>query len=134
MAKNSIFFQKYQSYSAFSCQSHLIKSELGQIYSLSALNTDTGVITGQKWAIMAKICIFINQIIVIQNFGPFLTCFWPVKRKTKDSFKISYSKGAGKQGVCNKQSVLEYTANTSRRRVGTNGPTGHQMVKASYSR
>ena len=44
------FFQKYQSYLEFFCQSHSIQSELGQIYSLRALETDTGAITGQKQA------------------------------------------------------------------------------------
>ena len=44
------FFKKYQSYIEFFSQSHSIKSEQGQIYSLRALNDDIRVITGQKQA------------------------------------------------------------------------------------
>ena len=48
--QNLHFHEIDHCYSEFFCQSHSIQSELGQIYSLRALETDTRAITGQKQA------------------------------------------------------------------------------------
>ena len=70
MGQNSqkwLFWPKYQSYLEFFSQSHLIGSELGQIYLSRALETDTRVIFDQKqakngleWPKMAKISILVK--------------------------------------------------------------------------
>ena len=71
---NKHFYQKNHCYSEFFQLSHSIQSEIGQIYSLRALKTDTGIISGQKKAKNGlkwpKLASSLNRSLLIRIFLP----------------------------------------------------------------
>ena len=71
-SQNQNFLQTDRCFLDFFCQSHSFHIELGKIYSLGPLKSNTRAITGQKWPNMAQIRISFKLIVVIRTFLPVL--------------------------------------------------------------